>query len=816
MNISLPKHGQIIVIGGGIMGCSTAYHLIKNGCRDVILLERAKLTSGTTWHSAAQVRQLRSTESLTRLVQNSVELYSSLEAETGQATGWKQTGSLSIATNPDRLTHIRRQASLSQAFGIGAEEISVNKAAEKWPLMRTDDLIGAVYSPSDGRVSPSDICAALIKGAKSQGLRVFEDTPVTGIRSKNGRVAAVKTAQGEITCETIVNCAGIWGRSIAAMVGVAGPLHACEHFYLLTELMDSVTAAPLPTLSDHDGHLYLRDEGGGLLVGCFEPQGKALDIEQLPEDFAFDLLPEDWEHIEPILANAMHRIPELEQTGVKMLLNGPESFTPDDRFLLGESPELRGFFLGCGMCSVGIATGGGAGRALAEWIIDGEPSMDLWPVDIRRFVPAQNTLQTLRERSPETLALHYAVSFPGRQYQTARNLRLSPLHSRLETAGAEFAEQMGWERPRWFNPESKPTVPELSFEKPGWHSLHAEEHRAAREAVVLFDQSTFGKLLVQGRDAESALQRLCANDISKADRRVVYTAMLNRRGGYESDLTLMRLDTESFLLVTGTGQPVRDKDWIRRNLYPDEYVTVTDMTGAYAVISIAGPNSRGLLTRISSDDFSNSGFPFYTHRTVEVGSAMVRAARLSYIGELGWELYIPSESALPVFDAIRKAGDDLGLKLAGIEALSSLRIEKGYCAWGHEIGPDDTPLQAGLEFAVKFNKPDSFLGKEALLKQKTEGVSRRLVMLTVTDSEAHPHGGEPIWWNNTLVGRTTSGTFGHTVGCAVMIGYIGCTETKLVTMLNTGNFEVEIACRRFTAHVTLDAPYDPKGLAVRK
>jgi len=797
------------------MGCSTAYHLMKNGCRDVILLERAKLTSGTTWHSAAQVRQLRSTESLTRLVQNSVELYSSLEAETGQATGWKQTGSLSIATNSDRLTHIRRQASLSKAFGIGAEEISVKNAAEKWPLMRKDDLIGAVYSPSDGRVSPSDICAALVKGAKSKGLQVFEDTPVTGIRSENGRVTAVKTVQGEITCETIVNCAGIWGRKIAAMVGVSAPLHACEHFYLLTEQMDSVTA-PLPTLSDHDGHLYLRDEGGGLLIGCFEPQGKALDIDQLTEDFAFDLLPEDWDHIEPILANAMYRIPELEKTGVKMLLNGPESFTPDDRFLLGESPELRGFFLGCGMCSVGIATGGGAGRALAEWIIDGEPSMDLWPVDIRRFVPAQNSLRTLRERSPETLALHYAVSFPGRQHKTARNLRLSPLHSRLESAGAEFAERMGWERPRWFNPENKSTAPELSFEKPGWHSLHAEEHRAAREAIVLFDQSTFGKLLVQGRDAESALQRLCANNISKAHRRVVYTAMLNRRGGYESDLTLMRLDENSFLLITGTGQPVRDRDWIRKNINPDEYVTVTDMTGALAVISIAGPNSRELLSRVSSDDFSNTGFPYYSHRTVEVGPAMVRAARLSYVGELGWELYIPCESALPVFDALRKAGDDLGLKLAGIEALGSLRIEKGYCAWGHEIGPDDTPLQAGLDFAVKFNKPDWFIGRECLLQQKKQGVSRRLVMLTISDSEAYPHGGEPIWCDNILVGRTTSGTFGHTVGCAVMLGYIRCVETKIDTMLNTGKFEVEIACRRFKAHVTIDAPYDPKGFALRK
>ena len=810
MSEPLPKHAQIVVIGGGIMGCSTAYHLTKNGCRDVVLLERAKLTSGTTWHSAAQVRQLRSTESLTRLVQHSVELYSSLEAETGQATGWKQTGSLSIATNPDRLTHIRRQASLSRAFGVGAEEIPVSEAAAKWPLMRSDDVIGAVHSPSDGRVSPSDVCAALVKGATSRSLRVFEDTPVTGIRTENGRVAAVQTAQGEITCETIVNCAGLWGHRIAGMAGVSAPLHACEHFYLLTEPMASVTG-PLPTLSDHDGHLYLRDEGGGLLVGCFEPKGKPLDLEQLPEDFAFGLLPEDWEHLEPILNHALHRIPELEQTGMKLLLNGPESFTPDDRFLLGESPELRGFFLGCGMCSVGIATGGGAGRALAEWILAGEPSMDLWPVDIRRFPPAQNALRTLRERAPETLALHYAVSFPGRQHQTARNLRLSPLHSRLAAAGAEFGARMGWERPRWFNPEQHPTAPELSFGKPGWDSLHAEEHRAAREAVALFDQSTFGKLLVQGRDAETALQRLCANDVSKAARRVVYSGMLNPQGGYESDLTLMQLEAESFLLITGTGQPVRDRDWIRRNLLPDEHVTVADVTSAHAVISLAGPNSRELLNRVSPDDFSSTGFPHYTHRTVEVGPALVRAARLSYVGELGWELYIPSESAVPVFDTLCEAGRDLGLKLAGTEALGSLRTEKGYRAWGHEIGPDDTPLQAGLEFAVCFGKPGSFIGKEALLQQKAQGVSRRLVLFTLADPEAHPHGGEPIWRQDTLVGRTTSGAFGHTLDCAVAMGYVRITEGGLDAMLDAGGFEVEIACERFAAQASLDAPYDPEN-----
>jgi len=815
MKNNLPKHAQIVVIGGGIMGCSTAYHLMLNGCTDVILLEKSKLTSGTTWHSAAQVRQLRSNESLTKIVQNSVELYSSLEEKTGHATGWKQTGSISIATNKDRLTHIQRQASLSRAFGIVAEEISMDEASEKWPLMRTDDLLGAVFSPSDGRVSPSDVCAALIKGSKSMGLRVFEETPVTGIVTKNGKVKGLKTFENEISCETIVNCAGLWGRQVAGMAGVSAPLYACEHFYILTEQIDSIKG-PLPTLSDHDGHLYLRDEAGGLLIGCFEPKGKPIDLKDLPDDFSFGLLKEDWEHMEPILVNAMHRVPGLENTGLKMLLNGPESFTPDDHFLLGESPELRGFYLGCGMCSVGIASGGGAGRALAEWIVNGEPSMDLWSVDIRRFVPIQNALKTLRESSIETLAMHYAVSFPGRQRRASRDLRLSPLHSRLVEAGAEFGQRMGWEKPRWFNPDGLNTKPELSFVKPGWESLQAEEHKAARESVVLFDQSSFGKLLVQGHDAEKVLQRLCANDISKSYKRVVYSSMLNFRGGIESDLTIMRLNDDSFLLITGTEQPIRDRDWILRNIKKEDNFFVTDVTGSFAVISLAGPKSRELLSKVSSEDFSNAGFPYYTHRNVEIGRIVLRAARLSFIGELGWELYIPCESAIPVFDEINEAGKDFGLKLAGSEALSSLRIEKGYRAWGHEITSAETPLHAGLEKTVKFKKNGSFLGKEALLKQRKQGLDRFLVILTTNDSKVRPQGGEPIWWGKNLVGLTTSATYGYSLGCYVMMGYIKNTDVKIEKMIEIGRFEVEIACRRIPAKVLLEAPYDPKGLALER
>jgi 4-methylaminobutanoate oxidase (formaldehyde-forming) len=807
---NLPPHASIVVIGGGIMGCSVAYHLAKLGCRDVVLLERHKLTSGTTWHSAAQVRQLRSTRNLTELIQYSTELYATLEAETGQATGWTRTGSLSIATNPDRLTHIRRQAALARAFGVEAHEISPREARELWPMMNGKDVIGAVFSPHDGRVNPSDLCAALVKGARAGGARVFEGVSVSGFVVEDGRVAGVETALDRIACETVVNCAGLWGRQVAALAGVAAPLYACEHFYLLTKPIEGVTPH-LPTLSDHDGHLYIRDEVGGLLVGCFEPWGKPLPLAALPADFAFDLLNEDWDHFEPMMVNALHRIPALETAEVRMLLNGPESFTPDGLFLLGEAPELRGFFLGCGMNSVGIATGGGAGRALAEWIVEGRPTMDLWPVDIRRFAPFHNNLRTLAARIPEELGLHYAIAYPGREPTTARDLRQSPLHDRLAAKGARFGTRMGWERPSYFVPPGQTVSHPLTFGRPAWFDCVGAEHRAAREAVAIFDQSSFGKLRVEGRDAERLLQRLCANDLAVPPGKAVYTAMLNEQGGIESDLTVMRLAEAAFLLVTGTAQPCRDADWIRRHI-DGERVALSDVTSTTAVLGVMGPRSRALLQGLTSADFSNEAFPYFTWQAIDLGHATVRAARLSYVGELGWELYVPSDCAAYVYDLIAEAGAEHGLVDAGSYALTSLRVEKAYRAWGHDIGPEDTPLEAGLGFALRLNKGAPFIGRAAVLAQRDLGPKRRLVVFTLRDPEALPLGDEPILRGGTIVGQVTSAAFGHSLGRSVALGYVRPPEgTAVEDALAGGGFELDIAGRRFAADASLRPPWDPQG-----
>jgi 4-methylaminobutanoate oxidase (formaldehyde-forming) len=815
MSESLPTSARAVVIGGGVMGCSTAYHLAKLGCPEVVLLERRQLTCGTTWHSAAQVRQLRSTRNLTQLIQYSAELYAALEAETGQATGWARTGSLSIATTPDRLNHIRRQATLARAFGVEAYEILPKEAQELWPMMNGADVIGAVFSPSDGRVNPSDLCAALVKGAKAAGARVIEGVTVTGFETRGGRVTAVETDRGRIACEAVANCAGLWGRQVAALAGVAAPLYACEHFYLLTKPIEGVTAR-LPTLSDHDGHLYIRDDVGGLLVGCFEPWGKPLPLENLPKDFAFDLLNEDWDHFEPMMLNALHRIPALETAEARMLLNGPESFTPDGFFLLGEAPELRGFFLGCGMNSVGVASGGGAGRALAEWIVEGRPTSDLWPVDIRRFGRFNNNLQALSERIPEELGLHYAIAYPGRERTTARGLRRSPLHGHLAAKGARFGARFDWERPKWFAPQDEAVDETPTFGRPGWFGRVAAEHRAAREAVALFDQSSFGKLLVQGRDAERFLQGLCANDLAVPPGRAVYTALLNERGGIEADLTVLRLTEASFLVVTGTAQVVRDAHWLRRHLEEGLYATVSDVTSAYAVLGVMGPKSRDLLRRLTPADLSNAAFPYFTWREIELGQALVRAARLSYVGELGWELYVPSEFACHVYDAVTAAGRDLGLADAGTEALASLRIEKAYRAWGHDIGPDDTPLEAGLGFAVKLDKPGGFIGREALLRQREAGVGRRLVGLTLDDPEALPLGDEPILKGGAIAGQVTSAAFGHSLGRAVALGYLRLpVGTSAEEMIAQGDFMLDIAGRQVSARPSLSPPWDPQGRRLR-
>ncbi len=814
MSDPFPTQARAVVIGGGAMGCSTLYHLAKFGITDAVLLERQQLTAGTTWHSAAQVRRLRASNNLTQLIKYSAELYAALEAETGQSTGWSRTGSLSIATSADRFAFIKRQAALAAAFGVDTEVMSGAEAGRIWPLMATDDIVGAVYAPDDGRVNPSDLCQALAKGARARGARIFEDTEVTGFDIRDGRVAGVRTARGDIACEIVVNCAGLWGHRVADLAGVAAPLHACEHFYLLTKPIPGIEGH-LPTLGDHDNYLYIRDDVGGLLVGCFEPNAKGLPLDRLPNDFAFDLLNEDWDHFEPMMENALRRIPALETAEVRMLLNGPESFTADGAFLMGEAPELAGFYLGCGMNSMGVASSGGAGRALAEWIVEGKPTMDLSPVDIRRFQAFQNNPNLLAARIPEELSRHYAIGYPGREFETARGVRRSPVHDALAAAGAQFGERHGWERATWFRPPGQEGAIPLRYGKPYWHEAVAAECRAARETAALFDQGSFGKLLVEGPEACALLQRVSANDVDVAPGRIVYTAMLNERAGFESDLTIMRTGAERFLMVTGTGQARRDADWLRRHTGPSDRVAVTEVSGAIAVFGLMGPRAVEILQALTDQDLSRVAFPLFTRREIAIGPVMAAAACLSYVGEAGFEIYIAAEMAASLHEALLEAGAGLGLRHAGTHAMTALRIEKGYRAWGHDVTPDDTPDEAGLAFAVKAGKQVPFTGRAALLAARERPLARRLVHLALPEPDAWPIGDEPILKGGEIVGQITSAAFGHTLGHAVAMGYVRLNGAAPSEVEGWDDLQIDIAGDRFTARASLRPLFDPDGSRMR-
>ena len=799
---SLPASAQIVIIGGGVIGCSTAYHLAKAGCRDVILLERSKLTSGTTWHSAAMVRQLRSTPSLTALAKYSAELYQSLEAETGQSTGWIGCGSISIATNPDRMIHIQRQASLAKAFDVPVEPVTAEEIEALWPIANTSDIIGGIYSPSDGRVGPSDLCAALARGAKARGVRIFEDTAVTGFTFHDGRITGVRVGERTISCETTVIAAGLWSRELARMAGAAVPLQACEHYALITHHFEGIRPG-MPILGDHDNHMYIRDEGGGLLVGAFEPNARAIDVSRLPAEFSFSLLQEDWDHFESIMGGALHRIPALETAQIKLLLNGPESFTLDNNFILGPAPETPGLFLCCGMNSVGVASGGGAGRALAEWIVDGEPGMDLLSIDARRFPRLRNSLAALKERAPEVLSGHYKLHRFGNEWHTARPGRTTPLYQRHVAAGAVFGDRAGWERAVYFDPEGSGIPYEPSSGRPDWYCHVLAEQAAAREAVAVFDQSPLGKVLVQGRDAESFLDRVCVGNMAMEPGTARYTLALNRRGGIEAEWIVLRIGNRRFLLLTGSGQVTRDLHLLNTCLGADEFVTFTDVTAATAVLSVMGPRSRELLAGMTDAELGDEGFPFSTHREIEVGGVVVRAVRVSYIGGLGWELHAPVETAGLLYDRLHAAGKPLGLRDAGAYALDALRIERGICSFGHDIGPGDAPLEAGLGFVFDPAKERDFIGKEALLAQKARGVARRRVLVATEDPGALLLGGEPIYVNGELLGYTTSGGWSRLAGAAVGMGYIQTKGQTASALLDGARVELLIAEKRFAARASL-------------
>ncbi|MDE3177341.1 MAG: GcvT family protein [Pseudomonadota bacterium] len=807
-----PKRAGVLIIGGGVVGCSVAYHLTRRGVRDVVLLERKRLTCGTTWHAAGLVGQLRATQNLTRLAQYSAQLYAGLEAETGQATGLRQVGSISLATTPARLEELRRGAAMARSFGLAVEEISVARAREMWPLLAADDVIGAVHLPGDGQINPVDVTQALAKGAKLRGARIIEDAKALDLVVERGRVVGVRTSAGDIEAPVVVLAAGLWSRELAARAGVNVPLHAAEHFYIVTEPIPGLPRN-LPTLRDPDGCAYFKEDAGKLLVGWFEPKAKPWD--DPPEDFAFDALPPDLDHIEPLMEAAIRRVPALGEAGVQLFFNGPESFTPDDRYLLGETPEARGLFVAAGFNSIGVQSAGGAGMALADWIVDGHPPFDLWDVDIRRMAPFQRNRRYLRARTVEGLGLLYAMHWPFRQPESARGVRRSALHDRLKQAGACFGETAGWERANWFAPPGVKPEYEYSYGRQNWFAHSAAEHRAVREGVGLFDQSSFAKFVVEGPEAEAALGRICANDVAVPVGRVVYTPWLNPRGGIEADVTVTRETETRFLVVTSAASQTRDLAWLKQGL-GDARAIAVDATSGLAVLGLMGPRARETLARLTDADLSNSAFPFATSREIDLGFARARASRITYVGELGWELYLPTEFAAGVYDALVTEGAAFGLKLCGYHAMNSLRMEKAYRHWGHDVTEEDSPDEAGLAFAVKLNKAPDFVGRDAALRRHAQGVRRRLAQFVLEDDGPLLFHNEPVFRDGRLVGRIASGMFGHTIGRAIGLGMVD-NGGEIVTpdWLTSGAYEIDVAGRRWPARAHLKPVYDPDGARVR-
>ena len=811
---SIPTKARAVIIGGGVSGCSVAYHLAKLGWTDIVLLERKQLTSGTTWHAAGLIGQLRASQNMTRLAKYSADLYVKLEAETGVATGMRQVGSITVALTEERKHEIYRQASLARAFDVDVREISPSEVKEMYPHLNIEDVVGAVHLPLDGQCDPANIAMALAKGARQRGARIFENVKVTNVVTKNRRVAGVSWSNGKdegtIETDVVINCAGMWGRDLAAMSGVTVPLHACEHFYLVTEAIEGL--GRLPVLRVPDECAYYKEDAGKMMLGAFEPVAKPWGMNGISEDFCFDQLPEDFEHFEPILAMGVNRMPMLGTAGIHTFFNGPESFTPDDRYYLGEAPELGGYWVAAGYNSIGIVSSGGAGMALAQWINDGEAPFDLWEVDIRRAQPFQKNRRYLRERVSETLGLLYADHFPYRQMATSRNIRRSPIHEQLTQRGAVFGEVAGWERANWFANAGQEREYRYSWKRQNWFENQREEHLAVRNGVGLFDMTSFGKIRIEGRDALAFLQKLCANQLDVEPGRIVYTQMLNNRGGIESDLTITRLSETAFLAVVPGATLQRDLAWMRKHL-GDEFVVVTDVTAAESVLCLMGPKSRELITKISPNDFSNEANPFGTAREIEIGMGLARAHRVTYVGELGWELYVPTDQTAHVFETIEEAGRELGLKLCGLHTLDSCRIEKAFRHFGHDITDEDHILEAGLGFAVKTDKGD-FIGRDAVLAKKDRGLNRRLVQFRLKESEPLLFHNEAILRDGRIVGTITSGNYGHHLGGAIGLGYVPCEGESPDSVL-ASDYEIEIAGERVGAEASLKPMYDPKAERVR-
>ncbi len=813
--MALPmKQARVVIVGGGVIGCSVAYHLTKLGWKDVVLLERKQLTSGTTWHAAGLIAQLRASQNMTRLAKYSQELYGNLEEETGVATGFRRNGSITLALSEERREEILRQASMARAFGVEVEEISPDEVLKRYPHVKVDDVKAAVYLDKDGQGDPANIALAMARGAKQRGAQILERTKVTGYEKQGRRITGVLwEAEGEsgtIACDHVVNCAGMWGHAVGRQMGVNVPLHACEHFYIVTDTVPGLSQ--LPTLRVPEECAYYKEDAGKMLLGAFEPAAKPWAMKGIPEEFEFDQLPEDFDHFEPILEQAINRMPMFAETGIHTFFNGPESFTPDDSYHLGLAPEMDNVWVAAGFNSIGIQSAGGAGMALASWMDTGEKPFDLGDVDIARMQPFQGNKTYLFERSKETLGLLYADHFPYRQKATARGIRRSPLHGALLAEGAVFGEFSGWERANWFADPGQTPEYAYSWKRQNWFDNAAREQKAIRENVGIYDMSSFGKIKVEGADAEAFLNHVAASNLSVPVGKIVYSQFLNASGGIEADVTITRLAETEYLVVTPAATRVADQAWLRRAM-GDYRVTVSDITTAEAVICVMGPNARKLLQRVSPNDFSNAVNPFGTCQEIEIGMGLARAHRVTYVGELGWELYVSSDMAAHVFETLLEAGRDMNAKLCGLHMMDSCRIEKGFRHFGHDISSEDHILEAGLGFAVK--KTDGlYVGRDAVERKREEGLQKRLVQFQLIDPEPLLYHAEPILRDGQIVGYLTSGAYGHHLGAAIGLGYVPCVGESAQEVL-ASSYEIEVAGHRVAAKASLKPLYDPKSERVK-
>ena len=812
--MSVPTHARVVIVGGGVIGCSVAYHLSKLGWRDIVLLERKQLTSGTTWHAAGLIAQLRATANMTRLAKYSQELYGSLEAETGVATGFKRVGSITVALTDERREEIFRSAGMARAFGVEIEEIGPQEVKSRYPHLNCDDVKAGVYLAKDGQGDPGNIARALAKGARQNGAQVFEHTRVTAINRSGQRVTSVDwESSGQtrtIACDMIVNCAGMWGREVGRMAGVNVPLHACEHFYIVTEAIPGLM--PLPVLRVPDECAYYKEDAGKILLGAFEPVSKPWGMNGIPAEFEFDQLPEDVDHFEPILAAAVNRMPMLAEAGIHTFFNGPESFTPDDAYHLGLAPGMDNVWVAAGFNSIGIQSAGGAGMALSQWMDAGEKPFDLGDVDIARMQPFQGNKTYLFERSKETLGLLYADHFPYRQKATARGVRRTPFHRHLLDRGAVMGELAGWERANWYAAPGQPAEYAYSWKRQTFFPNVAAELQAVRTNIGMYDMSSFGKLRVEGRDACAFLNQIAGAQCDVAVGRIVYAQFLNSRAGIEADVTITRLSETAYLVVTPAATRLADQTWMERHK-GDFNVVITDVTAAEGVLAIMGPNARTLMQAISPNDFSNVTNPFGTAQDIEIGMALARAHRVSYVGELGWEVYVSADMAAHVLETVLAAGEDLGLKLCGMHMMDCARMEKAFRHFGHDITCEDHVLEAGLGFAVKTDKP-AFVGRDAVLRKKDEGLSRRLVQFRLTDPEPLLYHNEPVLRDGTVVGHLSSGGYGHTLGAALGMAYVPCKGETADAVL-ASRYEIDVMGTRVPAEASLKPFLDPSGARMR-